>query len=166
VVGTYRAKLDAIPVREQEITELERDYEISKAHYKQPPEQQLSAQTATQLEFRQKGEKFEILERAHRRKRPSKPNRLFINLAGSLGGLLLSLMIAVGRSSLACSIITPEDVTAASGLPVLGEVPVIQTQADRRRLRKRILMAATSAAAAALVSGALRSVLYHFRVQT
>ena len=35
LVSGYQAKLSAIPVREQEITELVRDYEISKAHYSQ-----------------------------------------------------------------------------------------------------------------------------------
>ena len=57
-IGVYQAKLEAIPVREQQIAEVVRDYEISKAHYKQLLENQLSAETATQLEIRQKGEKF------------------------------------------------------------------------------------------------------------
>jgi polysaccharide biosynthesis transport protein len=164
VVGTYRAKLDAVPLREQEITELERDYEISKAHYKQLLEQQLSAQTATQLEFRQKGEKFEILDRAQPAERPSKPNRVVIDLAGSVVGLMLGLVLAIGKEFVGMSIITPDDVMAASGLPVLGEIPVIQTRADRRRRRKRILMAASSAVAAAVVSGAI--LFYHYRIQT
>ncbi len=34
-VATYRAKVGAIPVREQELTKLVRDYEMSKAHYQQ-----------------------------------------------------------------------------------------------------------------------------------
>jgi uncharacterized protein involved in exopolysaccharide biosynthesis len=164
VVGTYRSKLDAVPLREQEITELQRDYEISIAHYKQLLEQQLSAQTATQLEFRQKGEKFEILDRAQPAERPSKPNRVYIDLAGSVIGLMLGLVLAIGKEFVGMSIITPEDVTAASGLLVLGEIPVIQTRSDRRRRRKRILMAASSAVAAAVVSGAI--LFYHYRIQT
>src|SRR5262249_31957243 len=64
LVGAYQTKLEAIPVREQQITELVRDYEISKAHYSKLLENQLSAETATQLEIRQKGEKFTILDPA------------------------------------------------------------------------------------------------------
>ena len=164
VVANYRSKLDAVPLREQEITELERDYEISKTHYSQLLERQLSAQTATQLEVRQKGEKFEILDRAQPAERPSKPNRLVIDLAGSIGGLVVGLMLAIGKEFFGMSIIAPEDVIAASGLPVLGEIPVIQTRDDRRRRRKRVLMAATSAVLAAVVAGAV--LFFHYRIQT
>src|SRR6185369_1341582 len=61
-ITAYQAKLEAIPVHEQEITALVRDYEISRAHYSQLLEKGLSAETATQLEIRQKGEKFSILD--------------------------------------------------------------------------------------------------------
>lgn len=164
VVATYRSKLDAVPLREQEITELERDYEISKAHYSQLLDRQLSAQTATQLEVRQKGEKFEILDHAQPAERPSAPSRLMIDLAGSIGGLVVGLVLAIGKEFFGMSIIAPEDVIAASGLAVLGEIPVIQTKDDRRRRRRRFLLAATSAVLAAVVSGAI--LFYHYRIQT
>ena len=54
-IASYQAKLEAIPVREQEITALVRDYEISKAHYKGLLEKQLSAQTATRSRNPAKG---------------------------------------------------------------------------------------------------------------
>ena len=75
-IAAYQAKLEAIPVREQEITALVRDYEISKAHYSQLLDKGLSAETATQLEIRQKGEKFSILDPAQPAERPSSPNRV------------------------------------------------------------------------------------------
>ena len=73
-VANYRARLDAIPVREQEIASLTRDYEMSKAHYSQLLDRELSAETATQLEVRQKGEKFEV-GTAMPADKPSRPNR-------------------------------------------------------------------------------------------
>src|SRR5204863_6816939 len=48
LVATYRTKLDAIPLREQEIASLDRDYQMSKKHYSDLLEKQLSAQTASQ----------------------------------------------------------------------------------------------------------------------
>src|ERR1019366_7617003 len=74
-IAGYQSRLEAIPVREQEITSLVRDYEMSKAHYSQLLDKGLSAETATQLEIRQKGEKFSILDPAQPAERPSKPNR-------------------------------------------------------------------------------------------
>ena len=47
-VSSYQAKLSAIPVREQEITQLVRDYEISKAQYSQLLGEEISAETSTQ----------------------------------------------------------------------------------------------------------------------
>ena len=111
----YQAKLDIIPVREQEITQLVRDYEMSKAHYSQLLEKQLSAETATQLEIRQKGEKFEILDPAQVPQRPSRPNRRLINAAGSLSGLVLGLLVALATELLGISITAPQDITAACG---------------------------------------------------
>ena len=89
LIGGYQAKLEAIPVREQQVTDLVRDYEISKGHYSQLLNNQLSAETATQLEIRQKGEKFSILD-------PAQPAgaavvnaqaRKIINAGGRRGGL-------------------------------------------------------------------------------
>ena len=163
LIASYRAKLDAIPVREQEITQLVRDYEISKAHYSQLLEKQLSAETATQLEIRQKGEKFEILDPAQVPERPSRPNRPLINATGCLGGLLLGLLLATGREFFGMSIIAPQDVTAASGLTVLGLIPIILTQSDRRVRKRRIIVAAASAVTAAI--GCCAVLLYHYRGQ-
>ena len=161
LVAVYRAKLDAIPVREQEIAQLERDYEMSKAHYSQLLEKQLSAQTASELEVRQKGEKFKPLDRALPAERPSSPNRLLINLAGSFGGLIFGLLLATAKEFLAPSIVEAQDLTEATGLALLGEIPVIRTQADRRLRKMWILVATTSMVVAALAGGAV--LIYHYR---
>lgn len=152
LTAVYQAKLEAIPVREQEISDLERDYEISKAHYSQLLEKQLSAETATQLEIRQKGEKFSILDPAQPAERPSRPNRLLINAGGSLAGLALGILLAVATEFLGISITAPEQLTAASGgLPVLEVIPMIQTESGRLAQKKRLLVAAASGVAIVIV---------------
>ena len=163
LVSGYQAKLNAIPVREQEITELVRDYEMSKAHYSQLLDKQLSAETATQLEIRQKGEKFEILDPAQAAEKPSRPNRALLDAGGGIGGLALGLMLAIGTELLGVSITSPQDIVAASGLAVLEVIPVIQTTTDRRRRRRGIVMAVASVTVAALVSGAV--LYYRYRIQ-
>ena len=147
-VLSYQAKLSAIPIREQEITlQLVRDYEISKAHYSQLLGQNLSAETATQLEIRQKGEKFEILDPGQVAERPARPNRSLINAGGSLAGLILGILLAVGTELLGISITSPEDLSAAVSVPVLEVIPLIRTRADRKRRLRRMLIASASAAA-------------------
>jgi polysaccharide biosynthesis transport protein len=162
-VAAYQAKLEQIPVREQEITGLVRDYEISKAHYGQLLNNELSAATATQLEVRQKGEKFSILDPAQPAQKPSKPNRLLLNAGGSLGGLALGLFLALATEFLGMSITSADHLTAVSGLPVLEVIPSIETRMDRLVRRRRRFMAAVSGAAAVLVASAFLVYHYHSR---
>jgi capsular polysaccharide biosynthesis protein len=149
-VASYQGKLEAIPVREQQIAELVRDYEISKAHYTSLLSNQLSAETATQLEVRQKGEKFTVLDPAQPAERPSKPNRLVLNSGGAVVGLGLGLLLAVVTEFLGTTITSAEQITATCGLPVLEVIPIIQTRADRRK--QRIIMAVASGAVVTMLA--------------
>jgi polysaccharide biosynthesis transport protein len=150
-IATYQAKLEAIPVREQEIVTLVRDYEISKAHYGGLLDKQLSAETATQLEIRQKGEKFSILDPAQPAERPSSPNRRLINGAGSLAGLGLGVLLALLTELVGMSITTAEQITEYTGMAVLEVIPVIQTYADQQIRRRRLTLATWFGVAAAIL---------------
>jgi succinoglycan biosynthesis transport protein ExoP len=142
-IADYRGKVEAIPVREQQIAELQRDYEMSKAHYTQLLDKQLSAETATQLEIRQKGEKFKVLDPAVPPERPSSPNRPLIDSMGVLGGLCLGLLSALS-SELRGMRIT--DTAEISSTAVLEVIPIIRTQHDRIIARRRLVAAAVSVA--------------------
>jgi len=144
LVGSYQAKLEAIPVREQEIANLVRDYEISKGHYGQLLEKQLSAETAAQLEVRQKGENFTILDYAQVPEKPSKPNRPLIDGVGAFAGLVLGLLLALFTEVMGMSITAPEQLASASGIQVLEVIPIIHTHYDRIVMRKRMIWAAVS----------------------
>jgi protein tyrosine kinase modulator len=164
LVAAYRAKVDAIPIREQEIAKLQRDYEMSKNRYSQLFAQSLAAQTATTLEYRSKGEQFVPLDPAQPAERPSRPNRILINIAGSLGGLVLGLLLGVGKEFVEMTVIMPQDVAAASGLPMLGEIPVIRTAIDRRRRLRWILIATTSMVIAGVACGVFLYYRYQIKI--
>jgi polysaccharide biosynthesis transport protein len=142
-VEAYQAKVEAVPVREQEIADLQRDYEMSKAHYAQVLDKQLSAEMATELEMRQKGEKFTVLDPAVPADRPSAPNRKLIDSAGAVAGLCLGLLAALGTEWFGTTIIDVSEVTVA---PVLEVIPVIRTSRDREIWKRRWLFAVFSAA--------------------
>jgi polysaccharide chain length determinant protein (PEP-CTERM system associated) len=163
LVGSYQSKLEAIPVREQQITDLARDYEISKTHYSQLLEKQLSAETATQLEVRQKGEKFSVLDPAQPAERPSKPNRLLLNLAGSASGLALGFILALATEFLGLSVTGPEQISEATGLPVFEIIPIIVTSADRRQRRRRLVLAMVSGMVIT-VAASVAVLIYRYRV--
>ena len=165
-IAGYQSKLEAIPVREQQITELVRDYEISKVHYSQLLNNLQSAETATQLEIRQKGEKFSVLDPAQPPEKPSSPKRAFINAGGGLAGLCLGILLALITELMGMSITTPEQITESSGIPVLEVIPVIQTYVDRKVRRRRLTwVTVCGIVAAILVScAALHSLLPQLRL--
>lgn len=163
LVAGYQAKVEAIPVREQQISDLVRDYEISKVHYQQLLNNQLSAETATQLEIRQKGEKFSVLDPAQPAQRPSKPNRMLLNAAGAAAGLVIGLLLSLVSEFLGMSISSAEQITAATGLPVLEVIPTIRTHADRVVRRRRMVLAAISVALTVMAASA--AVAFHYRNQ-
>jgi len=164
LIAGYQEKVNAIPMREQEVAALVRDYEMQKAHYAALLEKQLGAETATELEIRSKGEQFDILDPPLPAERPTSPNRLLIDLAGSLAGLMLGLVFAVGPELFSMSITQPQDVTGAGGVPVLEVIPVIRTFVDRTVRKRRILWGACSAAAAALACGVAMFFIYRNQV--
>ncbi len=163
LVAGYRQKLDQIPLREQEIAGLTRDYEMSKAHYSQLLDRELSAETASQLEVRQKGEKFEVLDPAQPAERPYRPNRSLIDGGGAIAGLVLGLLVALATELLGMSITAEQDIVDATNLKILGVIPVIKTHQDKVTHR-RLLMAGASATFAILALGAVLFLKFHNRI--
>ncbi len=146
-ITTYRSKVEAIPVREQQIADLQRDYEMSKAHYAQLLDKQLSAETATELEIRQKGEKFTVLDPAVPANRPSSPNRPLIESVGALLGVCLGFAAALLTELFGITIVEGTEITMTR---VLEVIPRIQTGRDRVVRRRRVLLAFSAAFAMAL----------------
>jgi polysaccharide chain length determinant protein (PEP-CTERM system associated) len=161
--ATYQARLEAIPMREQEIAQLVRDHDISKAHYTNLLDKQFSAETATQLEIRQKGEKFEVLDPALPASKPSSPNRILLNIGGLVVGFLIGFGLAVATEFLGMTITAAGDIMAITGTEALEVIPVIQTQLDITAHKKRMWMA--SAAAVICMLLACAGLLYHYRSQ-
>ena len=160
-ISSYQAKIESVPIREQQITDLIRDYETSKAYYHQLLEKKLSAETATQLEIRQQGERFTILDPARVPEEPSRPNRLLLNGIGSAGGLGLGVILALVPEFWGVTITSVSQIGTATGLGVLGTVPFIWTRADRRRRQRWLKAGAASGIMILLAVGAF--LLYHFR---
>jgi len=63
-MASYRTKVDAVPVREQEMAELNRNYSVSKDHYQSLLDKTFSAGMAADLEKKQQAEHFTILDLA------------------------------------------------------------------------------------------------------
>ena len=88
-IAIYQRRIESAPMREQQLTQLTRDYENTTASYEELLNKRLEAQMSENLEKRQKGEKFQILDPANFPEYPFLPNRpkfIAMGFAGGLGG--------------------------------------------------------------------------------
>jgi polysaccharide biosynthesis transport protein len=91
-VGAVQGRMDKLPMREQQLASLTRDYEASKANYKSLLDKKLAAEMAANMERWQKAERFVMLDVARVPEKPTSPNRpVFM-----AGGVILSLALAGG----------------------------------------------------------------------
>lgn len=77
-INRYQSKMDATPLREQQLADLSRDYANSKDHYQSLMDKSFAADMAMDLERKQKAERFTILDPARIPEKPVKPNRLLL----------------------------------------------------------------------------------------
>jgi len=122
-LADYQAKIGNVPMREQELEQITRDYDVTKVNYHSLLEKQISAEMSTDMERRQKSERFTLIDPAHIPERPSKPNRLFFITVGSLFGFVLAIAGALGVELRKDRLLGEWELPES--LPVLARVPVI-----------------------------------------
>jgi hypothetical protein len=122
-LDTIEKGIGKLPIREQELASIKRDYEITKANYQSLLDKKLSAEMATDMEKRQKAERFTIIDAARVPEKPVKPNRPLLYALSSFGGLLLGIVLALGRELRNNTILGEWELP--KGVPVLGRIPRI-----------------------------------------
>jgi polysaccharide chain length determinant protein (PEP-CTERM system associated) len=152
-MGVYRSKVDAVPVREQEMAELNRNYSVSKDHYQSLLDKTFSAGMAADLERKQQSEHFTILDSAQVPEKPFKPNRRAMLMAAFLGALAASLGLAYLKDMLNGSLKVEAELRGMlpAGVPLLTVVPQLQAAVDRRRALTFAVVAGLVAVAGCLL---------------
>lgn len=145
-MGFRQGKLASIPVVEQQMSSVTRDFEVSRDHYRMLLEKKFGADMASDLESRQKGERFVILDPAQIPAKPERPNRLIIDLLALAVGFGLGLGVAFIREIMDPSVKTEREITEMLSTPIMAHIPWLQTLGFREReLRKNLFLSACSA---------------------
>jgi polysaccharide chain length determinant protein (PEP-CTERM system associated) len=156
VVADYQNRLEKAPTRETELIELTRDYNTIERMYNSLLGKSEESKLSVNLETRQVGQQFRILDPARVPARPFSPKRGRLYALGAFGGMALGGLVVFLIVYRDTSLKTDDDVIVSLGVPVLALVPMIKTSQDMRRRKQRRLMlgGATAVIALALVGGA------------
>lgn len=155
IIETYEKRVEAVPARESELTALTRDYDTLQAVYRGLLSKREDSKLSENLERRQAGEQFKIIDIARRPERPFRPDRSRISLMGAAAGLVFGLGLVVLLEYRDRTLRTEADVLSALSLPVLALIPPIMTRAERRRARLGRLAFSVAASAFTLLCGAI-----------
>jgi len=131
----YQKRIEGVPSRDAELTELTRDYQTLQRAYTNMLSKKEDSKVAANLERRQIGEQFKILDPARLPERPSSPNRPQLHLVGIAAALSFGLVLAGLIEYLDKTLRSEMDVRAALNLVVLAGIPVlpeVRVQGDRR----------------------------------
>jgi polysaccharide chain length determinant protein (PEP-CTERM system associated) len=142
-ISAYQRRIEDTPKREQELLLIQRDYKNSKDLYDSLEKRKLEADIALNMEIKQKGEQFRILDPATRPTYPVEPNIKKILLVVLALGLGLGGGLAYLVEMMDTSYKTPEEIEKELELPILVSIPFRRTEREiKMRKRKEILKAA------------------------
>jgi succinoglycan biosynthesis transport protein ExoP len=145
----YQTRLNQEPVREQQLSDLTRGYEQSKANYDDLLKKKNESAMATSMELLQQGERFRIIDAPSLPVKPEFPNRLKFCGMGLGIGLALGAVVAGAFEMTDDRIYDEKQLQKLLPVAVISEIPTVAAPSDQRRERR---MAWVGWATAAFVS--------------
>ena len=122
-IAGLQARINRLPLREQELASVTRDYENTRTNYQSLLSKKMSADVAADMERRQKAERFIMLENARIPERPVAPKKPIFYGGGFALGLAFGMALALGVEFKRDVLLGEWELP--SGVTVLGRVPVI-----------------------------------------
>jgi polysaccharide chain length determinant protein (PEP-CTERM system associated) len=135
VIAEHQRRIEAVPGVESEWTALTRDYDSLQANFNDLLRKSEAARVAADLEQRQIGEQFRVVDPPRVPTRPISPIRILYSAGGLVAGLLIGLGVIAFLFIRDTTFRTGEDVVQSLGLPVLAVVAAMATREDRIRQR-------------------------------
>jgi len=161
-IAEIQARIAATPSVAERLDALNRNYDQLARTYQDFSDRLQQAGVQADMERRQLGEKFRILESAEEAFEPSSPNRILLLSLGAILGLALGAGIGLVAEVTDTSVHTSNELQAALGIPVLATVPNIMLESDRVARSRRLWRESVAAIALVLfvlVGGAATYVL-------
>ena len=160
-VADYQARLNQEPVREQQLADLTRGYDQSKATYDELLKKKNESAMATSMELLQQGERFRVVDPPSLPIKPDFPNRLKFCGMGLGVGLALGIFVAGLFEFADDRLYSEKEIKKLLPVAVICEIPVVATHDEERAQSAKLWRdwAATAAVVMVILAGSLFSYL-------
>ena len=132
-IAAFQQKVDVAPRREQELIALTRDYDNLKNSYNELLKKRLDANISQNLEQRQKGEQFQVLDPANLPERPFKPDRKKVFLIAFVIASAIGFGGAVGLEMMDQTLRGVKDFQHFFNVKVFATIPDVDNVANTRQ---------------------------------
>jgi uncharacterized protein involved in exopolysaccharide biosynthesis len=125
-------RLNMTPVREQELAGVTRQYEAARTQFQSLLQKKMGSELSSNLEQRQGGEQFRLLDPASLPKRPE-PGRLKIIALGWVLGFGLGVALTAMREFIDETVHRESDLESRDSIDVLARIPTLRTASEQGR---------------------------------
>lgn len=162
-INDYQGRLNAEPSTEQELDDLTRGYDQSKANYDDLLKKKDESAMATSMEEMQQGERFTMLDPPSLPSKPDFPNRLKFCGYGLGAGIALGLLCAGIFEFLDDRLHSEQEIKSILTMPVISEIPEVASPLDESMAKRRMVLGWASSALVLVVifAGSVFSYLHN-----
>jgi polysaccharide chain length determinant protein (PEP-CTERM system associated) len=139
-INEYQARLNSQPATEQALADLTRGYDQSKANYDDLLKKKNQSVMATSMEQMQQGERFTMLDPPSLPIRPDFPNRLKFCAMGIGFGVALGCLVVFLFEFFDDRMHGEKEIKALLEIPIVAEIPEIQSPLDEKRQKKQLVL--------------------------
>jgi polysaccharide chain length determinant protein (PEP-CTERM system associated) len=134
----YQDRISSSPAVQEEFKQVTRDYQTALAFYGDLQQKMNASKMAGDLERRQQGEQFKVMDEPNLPDGPSWPKRSIFLSAGLGAGVLLGLLIVAWIEYRDTAVRTEQDIWAFTKLPTLAVISLAADVMQRETKRKSI----------------------------
>jgi uncharacterized protein involved in exopolysaccharide biosynthesis len=139
-INDYQARLNNEPGSEQQLADLTRGYDQSKANFDDLLKKKNESSMATSMEQMQQGERFKMLDPPSLPLTPYFPNRLKFCGIGLGVGLALGLIFVVAFEFMDDRMYSEQEIKTLLPMAILTEIPEIILPSDGQIRKKKTML--------------------------
>lgn len=137
-IQTYQARIQLSPLVEEQYKQLTRDHETALEFYNELLKKKNQSEMATDLEKRQQGEQFRVLDPPNLPERPTFPDPILFSAGGLGGGLAIGLGTILLLEFMNRSIRNEKDVLFYLQMTTLATIPDLDDESGESKATNRV----------------------------